>query len=133
MAPPPIPDTEQLLEAVARGDAQARGRLLERHRPKLRRMVAIRLGRRLSARVDPSDVVQESLAEAAARLSDYVRTRPLPFYPWLRRIAADRLADAGRRHLRAGRRAVGREEPAGLPDESMMALADRLLAPHSSP
>jgi RNA polymerase sigma-70 factor (ECF subfamily) len=133
MAPQPTPDTEQLLEAVSRGDAQARGRLLERHRPKLRRMVAIRLDRRLAARVDPSDVVQESLAEAAARLSDYVRTRPLPFYPWLRRIAADRLADAGRRHLRAGRRAVGREEPAGLPDESVAALADRLLAPHSSP
>src|SRR5436309_11692394 len=107
------PDTEELLDAVSRGDVKARGQLLERHRPRLRRMVAIRFDRRLAARVDPSDVVQESLAEAAARLSDYVRTRPLPFYPWLRRIAADRLADAGRRHLRAGRRSVGREEAEG--------------------
>ena len=133
MTTQPGPDTDQLLEAVARGDAHARSRLLERHRPKLRRMVAIRFNRRLAARVDPSDVVQESLAEAAARLPEYVRDRPLPFYPWLRRIAADRLADAGRRHLHAGRRSVGREEAEGLPDESVMALADRLLAPHSSP
>ena len=127
------PDTDQLLEAVRRGDAEARGRLLERQRPKLRRMVAVRFDRRLAARVDPSDIVQESLLEAAARIDDYVRNRPLPFYPWLRRIAADRLADASRRHLHAGRRSVGREEPAGLPGESVMELAERLLAPNSAP
>jgi RNA polymerase sigma-70 factor, ECF subfamily len=133
MATQPGPDTEELLEAIARGDAEARGQLLERHRPKLRRMVAIRFDRRLAARVDPSDVVQESLAEAAARLPEYIRERPLPFYPWLRRIAADRLADAGRRHLYAGRRSLGREAAEGLPDESVVALANRLLASHSSP
>ena len=133
MAATPGPDTDQLLEAVRRGDAQARGRLLERQRPKLRRMVAVRFDRRLAARVDPSDIVQESLLEAAARIDDYVRNRPLPFYPWLRRIAADRLADASRRHLHAGRRSVGREEPAGLPGESVMELAERLLAPNSAP
>jgi RNA polymerase sigma-70 factor (ECF subfamily) len=127
------PDTDQLLDAVRRGDAEARGRLLERHRAKLRRMVAVRLDRRLAARVDPSDVVQESLLEAAARLDAYARERPLPFYPWLRRIAADRLTDASRRHLHAGRRSVGREEQIGLPGESVVALAERLLAPNSAP
>src|SRR5258707_9873067 len=106
MAPGLSPDTEQLLEAVRCGDTKARSRLLERHRPKLRRMVGIRLDRRLAARVDPSDVVQESLIEAAARLDEYVRDRPLPFYPWLRRIASDRLADAHRTHLHAGRRSI---------------------------
>src|SRR3977135_2628452 len=115
MTTTPAPDTEQLLEAVRRGDAQARGRLLERHRPKLRRMVAVRLDRRLAARVDPSDVVQESLVEAAARLDEYGRERPLPFYPWLWRIASDRLMDASRKHLRARRRSVEREEPPKLP------------------
>lgn len=127
------PDTEELLQAVGRGDAHARERLLERHRAKLRRMVAIRLDRRLAARVDPSDVVQESLAEANARLSDYVRDRPLPFYPWMRRIAADRITDAYRRHLGAGRRSVKREEPPGLPGESVVELANRLAAPTSGP
>src|SRR5262245_28661520 len=111
----PEPDTEQLLDDASRGDAGARGRLLELHRERLRRMVAVRLDRRLAARLDPSDVVQETLAEAAARLDAYLRDRPLPFYPWLRRLAEERLADAYRQHLRAGRRSVAREEPGGLP------------------
>jgi RNA polymerase sigma-70 factor (ECF subfamily) len=127
------PNTDQLLDAVSHGDADARGRLLESHRSKLRRMIAVRFDHRLASRVDPSDIVQESLLEAAARMDEYLRTRPLPFYPWLRRIAADRLADAARRHLHAGRRSVQREEPVGLPDESVAELAERLLAPTSAP
>jgi len=127
------PDTEHLLDAAACGDDLARGQLLERHRPRLRRMIAFRLDRRLAARVDPSDVVQETLAEAAAKLDDYLRQRPLPFYPWLRRLAQEQLADVCRRHLRAGRRSVTREEPAGLPDESVLELAERLLDAGSGP
>src|SRR5437764_1772282 len=102
------PDTEELLAAAAAGDDRARGRLLERHRGRLKRMVAVRLDRRLAARVDPSDLVQETLAEAAAKLDTYLHARPLPFFPWLRRLAQDRLADAHRHHLRAGRRSVAR-------------------------
>jgi RNA polymerase sigma-70 factor (ECF subfamily) len=122
------PDTEQLLEAAGEGDAEARGRLLERHRARLKRMVAIRFDRRLAARVDSSDVVQETLAEAAGKLDSYLQDRPLAFYPWLRQIAQQRLIDAHRRHLGADRRSVAREEPAGLPDESAMELAKRLVA-----
>src|SRR5205823_607283 len=62
MAPVP-PDTEELLERAGRGDAAARQQLLTRHRDRLRRMVALRLDRRLAARVDPSDIVQASLAQ----------------------------------------------------------------------
>src|SRR5436190_20534745 len=126
------PDTDQLLERAGRGDPAALGQLLDRHRDRLRRMVAVRLDRRLAARVDPSDVVQESLAEAARRLPEYLRDRPLPFYPWLRRLAADRLAVLYRRHVRAANRAVGREEPP-LPDRSALKLADRLFSRHSDP
>jgi RNA polymerase sigma-70 factor, ECF subfamily len=131
--PPPGPDTDQLLKSASRGDASARGQLLERHRPRLRRMVAVRLDRRVAARVDPSDVVQDALLEAAARLDEYIRVRPIPFYPWLRRLAWVRLVDAHRRNVRAGRRSVGREEGPALPGESVMELADRLLTPGSSP
>jgi RNA polymerase sigma-70 factor (ECF subfamily) len=123
------PDTEQLLAAARSGDRSARGRVLERHRQKLKRMVAVRLDRRVAARVDPSDVVQEALADAARQFDEYLRTRPLPFYPWLRRRAELKLADAYRRHVRAGRRSVVREQQAGLPDESVLELAERLVAP----
>jgi RNA polymerase sigma-70 factor, ECF subfamily len=128
------PDTEHLLDRAATGDMAARDDLLRRHRARLRKMVAVRADPRLAARVDPSDVVQETLAEAAGRLDAYLRDRPLPFYPWLRQLAQRRLIDMHRRHVRAGRRSVTREEgPAGLPDQSAMQLADRLFARQSSP
>ena len=81
------PDTDQLLDRAAQGDDRARQQLLARHRRQLRRMVATHLDRRLAARVDASDVVQEALADAARKLDGYLRERPLPFYPWLRRLA----------------------------------------------
>src|SRR5947199_1017053 len=98
-------DTDELLRTASLGDEAARDQLLARHRDRLRRMVAVRLDRRLAARVDPSDVVQEALADAARRLDDYLRERPMAYYPWLRRLAADRLDKAHRRHT-AGRRSV---------------------------
>jgi RNA polymerase sigma-70 factor (ECF subfamily) len=127
-------DTEHLLERAAAGDGAARDQLLQRHRRRLARMVAVRFDPRLAARADPSDVVQETLAEAAANLDRYLRERPLPFYPWLRRLAQRRLIDLHRRHLQARRRSVTREEgPPGLPDHSALALANRLFARTSSP
>jgi RNA polymerase sigma-70 factor (ECF subfamily) len=128
------PDTEDLLERSAAGDRDARGALLQRHRDRLRRMVAVRLDRRLAARVDPSDVVQEALAEAERRLDDYLRQRPVPFYPWLRKLAEERLIDEYRRHVGAGRRSVIREgEALGLSDASTRGLAERLLDPGAGP
>src|SRR6516165_4931589 len=124
------PDTDELLRRTAHGDAAARDQLLVCHRARLRQMVAYRLDRRLAARVDPSDVVQEVLAEAARKLPDYLRERPLPFYPWLRQMALERLVTLYRRHVQAQRRSVRREEPGRLllPNESASELADRLVA-----
>ena len=127
--------TEQLLDRVRAGDAIAREQLLMRHRGRLRQMVAFRLDRRMAARVDASDVVQEALTDAARKLSDYVRKRPLPFYPWLRQLAWERLVELHRRHIRAQSRSVMREEWRGVPlsDESADGLADRLLASGTGP
>jgi RNA polymerase sigma-70 factor (ECF subfamily) len=129
------PDTDQLLDRASHGDGAARQELLIRHRQRLRKLIALRLDRRLAARVDPSDVVQEALADADRKLADYMRERPLPFYPWLRQIAVERVAKLHRRHLHAGKRNARREEPGvlNLPDESALQLAGRLLAPDSSP
>jgi RNA polymerase sigma-70 factor (ECF subfamily) len=131
----PAPDTEELIARVAQGDGAARQQLLARHRARLRQMVAVHLDRRVAARVDPSDVVQEALADAARKLTAYVRDRPLPFYPWLRRLAWERLVKAHRRHLRTRRRNAAREEPGvlNLPDESAAQLAQRLVSSASSP
>jgi RNA polymerase sigma-70 factor (ECF subfamily) len=98
-------------------------------------MIEVRLDRRLRPRIDPSDIVQDALTEAAQKLSDYARRRPLPFYPWLRRLAWERLLQIHRRHVRAQRRSVRREDLGGLPlpEDSAGDLAERLAARGSSP
>jgi len=129
------PDTEELLRQAGQGDPNARARLLARHRARLRKMVSCRLDRRLAARIDSSDVVQDVLAEASQKLGRYLRDRPLPFFPWLRQLAWERLAALHRRHVQAQKRSVRREEPRALtlPDESAVELAGRLVARDSSP
>ena len=124
-------ETEVLLEQAAAGDSLARERLLQRHRPRLREFVEAHLDPALRARLDASDVVQEAQLEVARRLPDFLRRRPMPFRLWLRKTAYERLLMLRRRHRGAARRAVGRE--VGLPDRSSLALAQQLLAPHSSP
>ena len=127
-------EIDSLLTLAAGGDPAAGQQLLARHRDRLRRMVAVRLDPRVAARLDPSDVVQEALLEAARKLPDYLRARPLPFYPWLRRLAWERLLKLHQRH-RAAKRDAARDErmaPA-LPDGSALELAQRLVASGTSP
>ena len=128
-------ETEELLRLVSRGDDLALHRLLGRHSERLRRAVAVHMDRRLAKRLDPSDIVQEALTDASRKLSGYLRDQPIAFYPWLRRLALDRLLQAHRRHLRSTARAVSREEPEGLPlpGESAVMLVDRLAASGTSP
>ena len=123
-------DTEILVERAAAGDGLARQDLLIRHHDRLTRMVAVRLDRRLVSRADPADIVQEALLDAAQNLDDYLRTKPVPYYPWLRQFAWQRLSKLHRHHLGAQRRDAGREQSweAALPDHSAALLAQRLLA-----
>jgi RNA polymerase sigma-70 factor, ECF subfamily len=107
-----IDDTDGLIERARRGDSLAEAAILDGHRDRLRRLVASRLDRRLAARIDPSDVIQEALADAAGRLSDYLQNPPLPLLPWLCQFALERLAKLHRHHLRTSKRSVDRERPA---------------------
>jgi RNA polymerase sigma-70 factor (ECF subfamily) len=125
-------DTDHLLNRAATGDPFAREELLMRHRERLNRLVAVRFDRRLAARVDPSDIVQETLADAAMRLDQYLANRPMAYYPWLRRLALDRLDKTYRRHT-AVRRTVRREEQPALPEDSAFALAERLMMVQTDP
>lgn len=128
-------DTDRLLDRAGKGDAEAEAELLQRHRERLKRMIAVRMDSRLQQRVDPSDVVQESLAQASQRLKGYLRDRPVSFYPWLRQIAWQRLVDSQRRHLEARRRSLAVEVPLhlALPEHSSIQLANQLAVAHSSP
>ena len=90
-------ELEDLLHRASQGDVLARDELFAQHRDRLRRLIAVRLPRRLAARLDPSDLVQDVLIKAHHQLEGYLRDRPLPFYAWLRHIALQRLIDIHRR------------------------------------
>ena len=96
-------------------------------------MVAARIDDRVARRVDPSDVVQEALAVAHERLSEYLKQPDSPFYPWLRQIGLDRLVEAHRQHIYAEKRSVCREVSMQLSEASAGHLAQQMATNASGP
>lgn len=134
MADPPS-ITGRLLADVAAGVPGSVDALLLRHRGRLKRLIQARWDQRLSRRIDPSDVIQETWIAATAKLDDYIRYRPIRFYPWLRAIAVQRLIDLHRKHLRGSGKSVLREVAFNHTVSSMglhllgQAIADQGIAP----
>jgi RNA polymerase sigma-70 factor, ECF subfamily len=122
-----------LLKRVAAGENAAIQSLLRLHRDRLKRMVAIYFDDRLSRRADPSDVVQDTLVEAAQRLPDFAKEQPIPFYPWLRQLAREKLVQLKQHHLATQKRAVHREQPLEPSDASALYLAERFVATGTGP
>src|SRR5262245_30444133 len=115
--------TRRLLELVLAGDSSAFGQLFAHHRDELLEFLTNHFDPKLRARLDPSDIVQETHLEATRRLNDYMARRPMPFRVWLWKTAYERLLMMRRRHLKAANRGVFQEEH--LPNSSQ-GLAQRL-------
>lgn len=126
---PDSEQTQELLHGAGQGDAAAVEGLMDRHREALRQMIRLRLDRKLSRRVDASDIVQDVLIEANRRLARYLEDPKMPFHLWLRHLAKDHVIDAHRKHRVAERRSVDREQPlqgAGRGDQSSLDLVAQL-------
>ena len=126
-----LDDLRRLTESPR--DDSAIGRLLERHRRYVKRLVTLRLDRRVKARVDDSDIVQEVTMEAARRMEKFVAQRPMPFQLWLRQITMDRIEMCHRRHLKAECRAVGREKWTVGTNAKSKSIAMQLSASDDTP
>jgi RNA polymerase sigma-70 factor (ECF subfamily) len=129
-------DERARLERAAAGDQSAWAAILAPHRDRLRRMVAMRLDRRLNGRVDPSDVIQDALVQAALGLPGYLRQPDRPFFLWLRWLTGMTLQGVHRRHLGIQARDAGREVQLldrPLPQASSAALAAQLLGRDTRP
>ncbi|QEH36400.1 ECF RNA polymerase sigma factor SigD [Aquisphaera giovannonii] len=123
-------DIERWLALAASGDTAAWQEVVGRYRERLRRMVAVRLNPRLLGRFDPSDILQETFLDASVRLQGYLASPKLPFFLWLRYLAAHHLGRIHRDHLGRQKRAASLEVSLDRPDwqaVSSEALAGQLL------
>jgi RNA polymerase sigma-70 factor (ECF subfamily) len=121
----PLPD--QLLQQARTGCREALGRLLELYRNYLRLLARTQIDMALRVRVDPSDLVQETLLEAHRDFEDFVGTGEKELVAWLRRILVRNLADQVRRH-KAQVRDWGRQESLEVLLDRSSSAAERALA-----
>ncbi len=127
---------ENVLRRVAVGDQSAIGELLEEYRPRLARMIGVRMDPTLRGRVDASDVIQEAYVEVAERLPRYLESRDMPFFLWVRFLTGQKLLQIHRRHVEAGMRDVRCEmslQQGGIAGASSMTLASAILDGGATP
>ena len=89
---------------------KALSKVFMENRASLRRMVAMRMDRSLKGRIDPSDIIQETLFDAYRRLDDYLANPSIPFLKWLYFLAEQNTLTAYRRHVTAQKRSTQREQ-----------------------
>src|SRR5438874_11251963 len=102
-------DSAALLARLRGGDAAALGELFELHRPRLWRMLYVRLDARLLRRVSVEDVLQDAFLDVARRVGEHLADPKVPFYVWLRFLTLQRMQALQRTHLGAQRRDVAQE------------------------
>src|SRR5262245_29152033 len=91
------------------------------------------IGRRHQARLDPSDIVQQTLLHAQQRQAQFRGASEAELMGWLRQILANNLADAVRCLARA-KRDVKRERPLNLDVNDSFSRVDGWLeAKQSTP
>lgn len=115
------------------GQDDPSGWSLDNYRDYLLLLARLHLGPRLQAKLDPSDLVQETLLKAHQQRQAFRGQTEQEWAAFLRRILANTLADAAR-HFGRDKRNVGREQPIGIDlEQSSARLEAWLAAEQSSP
>jgi RNA polymerase sigma-70 factor (ECF subfamily) len=128
-------DPEMLLNLAREGSGAALSRLLDRYRGTLEVQARLQVGRRLGAKLDFEDLMQELSLEAHRDIARFRGRSEGEFVCWLRKVFATILSNQVRRYLGTRRRDLRRERPIVLgPDDTSRAAIDRrLVASQSSP
>ena len=106
---------EDLLIRARAGDESARNELFSKCRSYVAVVARAEIETWLRAKVDASDLVQQTLLEAHRGWDDFQGTTEGEWLAWLRRILENNATDFVRRYHGAAKRRVGREVPLHQP------------------
>jgi RNA polymerase sigma-70 factor (ECF subfamily) len=121
-----------LLQAARVGSKDAMGALFEACRDYLLLVANDQLGVDLRQKAAPSDLVQQSLAEACQDFPKFTGTSDGEVLIWLRRILLNNITDMTRGYRGTAKREIGREVPL-VGDDSADAMVRYLASPEPSP
>jgi RNA polymerase sigma-70 factor, ECF subfamily len=106
---------------------------LERYRPYLQVLASVHLAPELRRKLDPVDLVQQTLMRAHAALPGLRAPEPAGLAAWLRKILANELRDA-LKHFHRDKRDIAREFPMDAElDQSASGMVAWLAADQTSP
>ncbi|MHC4732412.1 MAG: protein kinase domain-containing protein, partial [Planctomycetota bacterium] len=113
-----------LLQAARRGDESAFGRLLEAYRDYLRLLARLEVGQRLQAKIDASDLVQETFLQASRAFDEFRGQTERELLVWLRKILASRLSKTFRHYYGTQRRDLQIERELGRSSQALQAMLE---------
>jgi RNA polymerase sigma-70 factor (ECF subfamily) len=126
-----------LLEEARRGESEPLGQLLELYRNYLTILASTQLGWRLRRRMNPSDLVQETMLAAHRDFGSFRGGNERDLLAWLRRVLINCLHHAIETHLDAKMRDVrceiSLEQVNAAMDRSAADFAQNLADPGPSP
>jgi RNA polymerase sigma-70 factor (ECF subfamily) len=103
------PTPTELLDQALHGSPEALGRLLDVQRADLHRLAERQLDGPIAARVDASDILQQTFLEAYRSFPQFAGRDMRELAAWLRSILDHKVARAIRDHTLLQKRDVGRE------------------------
>ena len=121
----PIDQTIDLVHKAHAGDREALDALVSRYYERVRRIVRLRLGAALRARMASDDILQEVFLEAVRSFDRFEMRDEASLINWLACMAEHRIRDAADYHG-AAKRDAGREVPLVVQEGST--LLDRELS-----
>ena len=128
-----VAEAVDLIGRARRGDEAALGRLLEENRAALLAEAERQLRRRLAARVDSADIIQQTFLEAHRGFERFEGHSEVQFASWLRTILNRNIAGQLRDHTRAAKRDLRRERSLDDSRGGGEPLWRRIVAGQSTP
>lgn len=126
----------ELLRRLETDSEQVLAETFAANRERYWHLVTFRMDRRIAARVDADDVLQEAYVAASNRVQHYIKDPSFSLFVWLRMIVTQTLVDVHRRHFGAEKRSAGREVSLGAsqyPQTTSVSLAAQLVGNQTSP